>query len=91
MTEELDILRKKLRFRAWHRGTKEVDLMMGRFADARLDDYDATQLGQFAALLEAPDLEVYDWVIGKTPTPPAYQTPVMDDLKGFDFTVEGLR
>ena len=91
MTEDLDILRKKLRFRAWHRGTKEVDLMMGRFADSRLDDYDYDQLMQFAALLEAADLEVYDWVIGKTPTPEAYQTPVMDELKDFDFTVEGLR
>ena len=45
----------------------------------------------FSALLEAPDLEVYDWVIGKEPVPPQYQTSVMTALQAFDFTVEGLR
>ena len=88
---DLDILRKKLRFRAWHRGTKEVDLMMGRFADANLDSYGAEELAHFAALLEAPDLEVYDWVIGKVPVPAEYQTDVMSALQAFDFTDEGLR
>jgi antitoxin CptB len=91
MTEsDIHILRKKLRFRAWHRGTKEVDLMMGRFADATLDRYDTDQLEQFGALLDAPDLEVYDWVIGKFPVPEEFQTGVMTELQAFDFTVEGL-
>ena len=88
---DIEILRKKLRFRAWHRGTKEVDLMMGRFADANLEQFDQDELDQFAALLDAPDLEVYDWVIGKEPVPEEFQTPIMTALQAFDFTVEGLR
>ncbi len=91
MTEDLDILRKKLRFRAWHRGTKEIDLMMGRFADANLADFGPAELAEFADLLNAPDLDVYGWVIGRDPVPEQYQTGTMKKLQAFDFTVEGLR
>ena len=91
MTDDLDILRKKLRFRAWHRGTKEIDLMMSRFADAHLPGFEHERLAQFADLLDAPDLDVYGWVIGRDPVPPRYQTEVMAMLQAFDFTVEGLR
>lgn len=91
MTETLDVTRKKLRFRAWHRGTKEADLMMGRFADAYLREFGAEELGQFSALLEEQDLDVYGWVIGRDPVPEEHRTRVMDLLQAFDFTVEGLR
>jgi antitoxin CptB len=91
MTDSIEVLRKKLRFRAWHRGTKEADLMMGRFADAHLARFDAEELAQFAALLEEHDLEVYGWVIGREPVPEAHRTGVMALLQAFDFTVEGLR
>ena len=91
MTETLDVTRKKLRFRAWHRGTKEADLMMGRFADAHLQDFGAEQLAQFSALLEEQDLDVYGWVIGRDPIPAEHRTGVMTLLQAFDFTVEGLR
>ena len=91
MTDDLDIIRKKLRFRAWHRGTKEADLVMGRFADANLDGFGPDELAQFAALLDAPDLDVYGWVIGREPVPAAYQTDVMAQLQAFDFVIEGLR
>ena len=91
MTETLDVTRKKLRFRAWHRGIKEADLMMGRFADAYLPQFGAEELGQFSALLEEQDLDVYGWVIGRDPVPEEHRTRVMDLLQAFDFTVEGLR
>jgi antitoxin CptB len=91
MTETLDVTRKKLRFRAWHRGTKEADLMMGRFADAYLQQFGAEQLAQFSALLEEQDLDVYGWVIGRDPIPDEHRTGVMTLLQAFDFTVEGLR
>ncbi|MFN3232561.1 MAG: succinate dehydrogenase assembly factor 2 [Alphaproteobacteria bacterium] len=91
MSEDLELVRKKLRFRAWHRGTKEADLMMGRFADAHLQDFSAEQLDRFAELLEAQDLDVYGWVIGRDPVPPEYQTDIMEMLQAFDFTIEGLR
>ncbi len=91
MTESHDVIRKKLRLRARHRGTKEADLMMGRFADAHLQEFGAEQLAQFSALLEEQDLDVYGWVIGRDPVPERHRTPVMDMLQSFDFTVEGLK
>lgn len=91
MTESLDVTRKKLRFRAWHRGTKEADLMMGRFADVHLQHFGEVELAQFSALLEEQDLDVYGWVIGRDPVPAEHRTRVMDLLQAFDFTVEGLR
>jgi antitoxin CptB len=91
MTESLEILRKKLRFRAWHRGTKESDLMMGGFADAHLEELGAEDLADFSALLDEQDLDVYGWVIGRDPVPEGHRTRVMSMLQAFDFTVEGLR
>ena len=49
--DPLDTLRRKLRFRAWHRGTREADLIMGQFADARIGTMTEDELAQFDALL----------------------------------------
>ena len=62
--------RKRLRFRAWHRGILEADLILGPFADAHLDNLDAAELDDFEALLAAPDNDLHDWFIGRT-SPPA--------------------
>lgn len=82
--EPLDILRKKLRFRAWHRGTREVDLIMGSFADLFLDQFDHDKLHQFEALLDAPDLDVYDWIVRGEPVPDIYRNDVIEMLREFD-------
>ena len=87
--EDLMTKRKKLRFRAWHRGTKEADLMMGRFADAHVDSLDETMLEQFEALLGAQDLDVYNWIIGKEPVPPEFDNELMALLLQFDFRLPG--
>ena len=69
--EPLDELRKRLRFRSWHRGTKEIDLLLGTFADRHLDGLDAAQLARYAALLDRPDPELFEWIVarGVVPTP----------------------
>lgn len=85
-TDTLNLLRKKLRFRAWHRGTREVDLIMGHFADQSLDGLGLSELKQFEALLDAPDLEVFGWIIGRDPVPAAYQNDVMARLQNFDIS-----
>lgn len=74
---------KRIQFRAWRRGFKELDLVMGPFADARLADLDEAALAAFEALLDAPDQAVYAWVCELEPTPPAFQTPVMDMIRAF--------
>ena len=62
MTEALENLRKKLIFRSWHRGTREMDLMMGKFADATLPNYTAAQLEAYEALMHENDPDIYNWI-----------------------------
>ena len=54
-SEGLDERRRKLLFRAWRRGVREMDLIVGRFADAHIDKFDATGLDDFERLIEAPN------------------------------------
>lgn len=82
--ESLDLLRKKLRFRAWHRGTREADLIMGSFADRFLDQFDVGMLRQFEALLDAPDLDVYDWIVRGETVPEIYNNDIIEMLREFD-------
>jgi antitoxin CptB len=65
----MDNRRKKILFRSWHRGTKEMDLIMGNFADKHIKDLSDAQLDAYENLLEVPDLDVYDWVSGKADAP----------------------
>ena len=66
-----DIRKKRLSYRSWHRGTRESDLIMGRFADAHLAGFDENQLDRYEALLECSDADLFDWVTGRaTPPPP---------------------
>ena len=87
MTDDaLDTRRKQLRFRSWHRGTREADLIMGRFADAHLDALTAEQLDRFARLLENSDPDVFDWLTGRAAVPPAEDTDILRLLRDFQFT-----
>ncbi len=69
MRDELEYRRKRLRFRAWRRGTKEADLLLGPFADASLDSLDEDGLASFEALLARPDAEIMDWMTGAAAPP----------------------
>ena len=64
------LLRKRLAFRAWHRGTREADYMIGGFFDRHGADWDAEQLAWFERLVEEDDVEIMAWAIG-TAQPPA--------------------
>lgn len=63
--------RKKLRYRAWHRGTKEMDLVLGPFADAHADGMDHGQLDRLEALMDEEDPALLTWVMGQA-EPPAH-------------------
>ncbi|TWG95499.1 antitoxin CptB [Mesorhizobium sp. J18] len=73
---ELDIRRRRAHFRSWHRGTREMDLILGRFADLELSRLTLQELDQFEALLEVADTELFKWVTGEKPVLPAYDTPL---------------
>ena len=85
MTSSSEIRRKRLLFRSWHRGTRESDLILGRFADAHLADFTAEQLDRYGVLLEKSDPDIYDWLTGRAPVPAADDTDVFRLLKDFKF------
>lgn len=77
--------RKRLIFRSWHRGMRETDLMLGRFADRHVAAMTAEQLDRYEALIESADPDIYNWVTGAEPIPPSHDTDVMRLLKNFKF------
>ena len=79
--EDLEIKRKRLHFRAWHRGTRELDLIMGSFADRYIGDFTAGQLDQFEALLALSDPDVYNWITGVEDPPANLQNDIFELLK----------
>src|SRR5271167_2219803 len=82
-SEGLDVRRRKLLFRAWRRGVREMDLIVGRFADAFIDKLDETSLDDFEHLIEAPNAELYAWVVGDEPAPANHDTAVLRQLIAF--------
>ena len=82
---------KKLKFRAWRRGFREADLILGPFADQRLADLAEPELDDFERLLDQPDQHLYAWIIEREATPAEFDTPVMDLIKRFRFSVHAAR
>jgi antitoxin CptB len=66
----MDDRRKRIRFRSWRRGFREIDLILGGFADKAVAGLDETSLERFEALLDLSDQDVYDWIVGRA-APPA--------------------
>ncbi len=77
--------KKRLKFRAWHRGTREADLLIGSFADFVLPDLDESALDQFEELLQCPDPDIYDWMTGRSAPPSEHDNDIMRQLKAFKF------
>lgn len=82
---DLAIRKKRLLFRAWHRGTREADLILGSFAESYLPDFDAARLGEFERLLEVTDAELLDWINGRTMPPPEHNHSVTRLLLAFRY------
>lgn len=82
--QSLEIMRKRIRFLAWHRGIQEMDLILGRFADRHLATFEAADCRWLEALFMEADQDILDWITGKAPTPAAFDTPLMDRIKTLD-------
>jgi antitoxin CptB len=82
-SEGLDVRRRKVLFRAWHRGMRETDLILGRFADAAIADLSDTELDDFELLLEVPDRDVLAWLMGEASVPAEFDTPFFGKLCAF--------
>lgn len=86
----MDDRRKKLQFRAWRRGFREIDLILGGFADRKIESLDDAALDAFEALLDAPDQEVYEWITEQAPTPAEHDTPTLAQIRAFRFDLTKL-
>ncbi len=71
MTELPEHRLKRLRMRSWRRGTKEMDLILGPFADARLDGLSVAEIDIYDKLLDENDQDLLPWVLGQNPAPDA--------------------
>ena len=80
---DLDSRRRRVLFRSWHRGLREMDLIMGRFADAEIGTMSDADLDEFERLIEVPDRDLFRWITGEDETPSNYDTAVFRRLKGF--------
>lgn len=83
--ETVENWRKRLTFRAWHRGTREMDLLIGSFADKYINSFDRADLAIFEEVLINNDPDVYDWIIGRQKAPEELKSRVLDLLLGHQF------
>jgi antitoxin CptB len=83
-SEGLDRRRRRLLFRAWRRGTRELDLIMGRFLDEAVGTLSEAEIDEFERLCNVPDLELYAWIVGSRPVPPEYDTELLRRIRAFD-------
>jgi antitoxin CptB len=81
--EHLDACHGRLLFRCWHRGTQENDLILGAFAETYLARFDSAQIARLEALVDCPDTDLFDWMLGGVAAPPEHEHDVMQLLRGF--------
>ena len=86
MAEDLEMRRRRLKYRSKHRGTKELDLLLGLFAERQLEAMGVRELDLYEAILEADEVDIYAWLVGRDVVPPAHDNDVMRRLLAFDFS-----
>ena len=79
-TEDLSPRRRRLVFRAWHRGTKEADLMIGAFVKRNIAAFSEAELDELEAVLELPDVDLADWLSGRRPIPAEVASPMLSRM-----------
>jgi antitoxin CptB len=82
-TKPRDIRLKRLRIRSWHRGTQEMDLLLGRFADAELTALSDGEIDLYETLLFEDDQDLYAWITGERPWPTSLSNPLTARLTAF--------
>jgi antitoxin CptB len=79
----LNARQRRILFRSWHRGMREMDLILGRFADAQIGNLSESELDDYEFLLEAQDRDVFSWLTGEAEIPSLYDTPVLRKIRAF--------
>jgi len=83
LMSQLDERRKRLLFRANHRGMKEADVMLGGYVAANVGTLDDSQLDRLESLLDELDVDIMDWVMGKKPVPAHHDTDVFTQILAY--------
>ncbi len=74
---------KRLSFRAWRRGFREADMVLGPFVDQVGPLLSDSEIDELDELLNIEDQYLYAWIVGREPTPEAHDTPLMHRLQTF--------
>lgn len=82
---EIENKRRRLIFRSDHRGTKEMDLLLGSFAKKHVPNMDVGEISQFEEILQENDPDLYNWITGKEPEPDNVKSEIFDRLKNHKY------
>ncbi len=85
----LDVRRRRALYHAWHRGTREMDLLLGRFADGHIADLSDSELAEFEALMEVPDPDLFAWLTNAREVASEHAGPVYRRLDRFHAETAG--
>jgi antitoxin CptB len=76
---------RRLHFRAWHRGTKEADMLIGGFLDRHASRWNDEEIAWYEALLEEQDVDIMAWAIGTSPPPERFRSEIMQQMHKLDY------
>lgn len=80
---DLDPRRKRILFHAWHRGTREMDLILGRFVDSTVGEWSDSEVSEMEAVLRVPDVELFRWITGQADVPAPHDSAMMTRIIAF--------
>jgi antitoxin CptB len=89
MIDQANTRRNRLLFRCWHRGTQEIDLIFGSFAERFLTGFADVQLGRLESLLDCSDADLFDWVSGRSAPPQEHDNDVVRMLRAHCHETKG--
>ena len=83
LVEDLEIRRKRLRYNSWHRGTKELDLVLGQFGEKYLPTMSEKDIDLFEAIINENEHDIYAWLAGQKPIPMHHDNHIMNMIINF--------
>ena len=89
--DDVDAQRRRLRYRAWHRGTKEMDLLLGPYADAHTPAMETRELDRLEALMEEADTDLLKWAMGQETPPPSADKELLQQIVSFRETSAAVK
>jgi len=89
--DDLEFRKRRIAFRAWHRGTREADLMIGGFAERYAAGWSLDEIGWFETLLEETDVDIMAWAIGKQVPPERFEGAQMAAMRKLDYIARAMR